>query len=66
MAEKTVIQPYIMKEEKHTTKKEVEEKTETKIENIEIIEYIPYIQYKNGEILPYEKNEKISVAEKKS
>ena len=52
-----VIQPYIMREEKHTTQKIVKEKTETLIQNCEIIEYVPYIQYKNGKILPYEKKE---------
>ena len=56
-SEKVIIQPYIMKEEKHTTQKKVEEKTETKEEFTEIVEYVPYIQYKNGIILPYEKRE---------
>ena len=54
------IVPYIMKVEQHSTKTEVEEKTETIYKTIEIIEYVPYIQYKNGEILPYEKKENIS------
>ena len=63
---KKEIQPYIMREEKHITQKKVEEKIETKIENIEIIEYVPYIQYKNGQILPYEKKDKKSMIEKES
>ena len=60
-----VIQPYIMREEKHTTQKIDKEKTETLIQNCEIIEYVPYIQYKNGKILPYEKKETKEKKEKK-
>ena len=59
--EKIVIKPYIIREEKHLTKKEIEKKTEREIQNMEIIEFVPYIQYKNGEILPYEKKEKKSI-----
>ena len=47
--------PFIMKVEKHVTKAIEAQKTETIVENFEIIEYVPYIQYKNGDILPYEK-----------
>ena len=61
----TVIQPYIMREEKHTIQKKVEEKTEFIVQNYEKIEYVPYIQYKNGKILPYEKKETKEKKEKK-
>ena len=60
--EQIVYIPYIMKEEKHSTKKEIEEKTEREIKTLEKIEFVPYILYKNGEIHPYEKEKK----EKKS
>ena len=49
-----------MREEKHITQKKIKEKTEREIKTMEIIEFVPYIQYKNGEILPYEKKEKKS------
>ena len=55
---KIKIIPYIMKEEAHTTKREIVPEKETQIENIEIIEYVPYIQYKDGTIFPYEKKKK--------
>ena len=64
---KPVIQPYIMREEKHITQgKIVPKKTETIREIIEIVEYVPYIQYKNGKILPYEKKEAKEKKEKES
>ena len=58
--ERIMFKPYIMREVIHTTQKKIKEKTEREIKTIEIIEFVPYIQYKNGEILPYEKKEKKS------
>ena len=60
-SEKIVIKPYIMREECHITKKEIAVKNEKINEYIEIVEYVPYIQYKNGNILPYEKKEKKTI-----
>jgi len=59
--DKIIFVPYIMKEVLNQTKTIIEEKTEREIKNIEKVEFVPYIQYKNGEILPYEKKEKKSI-----
>ena len=59
--DRVVVQPYIMREERHTTQRSVEVKNEKINEYIEIVEYVPYIQYKNGNILPYEKKEKKTI-----
>ena len=56
-----VIQAFIMKEEKHVSEKKIEEKTEREIQYKEIVKFVPYIQYKNGEIILYEKKEKKSI-----
>ena len=56
--EKLVIQPYIERVVKSITKRIEDKKTERMVKNIEKIEYIPYIQKKNGEIVPYDANEK--------
>ena len=50
----------IQKEELHLTQKYVEPRTEQKTMTCKKVEYVPYIQYKNGNILPYEKKEKKS------
>ena len=47
-----------MKEEKHTTQREVVPTTQHVEFDIEKIIIVPYIQYKNAEILPYEKEDK--------
>ena len=59
--DKIVVQPYIQRVEQHVTRKEIAPKTEKKERVEEIIEYVPYIQYKNGEILPYEKKERNTI-----
>ena len=64
LVEQPIVQPYILKEEKHKTEKKVEETKERVTEHIDRIKYIPYIQYKNGEIRPFEKKEKKSVSKK--
>ena len=61
VAKQAIIQPYIQREEKHITQTEMAPKTEKKERFEEIIEYVPYIQYKNGEILPYEKKERNNI-----
>lgn len=56
-SEKVIIQPYIMKTEKHVTQPIVKPTTTKTVVNIEKIKYVPYIKYKDGKILPYETNE---------
>ena len=52
-----VVQAFIQKEMKKKETTIEDEKTETLEQNLEIVEYVPYIQYKNGDILPYEKKD---------
>ena len=47
-----MLQPYIMKIERHTTEKDVDEKKEYKTMKYYRYKFVPYIRKKNGDIIP--------------
>ena len=56
--EELKVLPYVKRIEKHTTQTVIENHTEKKDVYSCRTKYVPYIQYKNGELLLYEKNSK--------
>ena len=54
--EELKVLPYVKRIEQHTTKTVIENHNEREVRNCTRIKYVPYIQYKNGELLLYEKN----------
>ena len=59
--EQIIVEPHIQRVVVNIEKKVEVPKTETVEKHEYIVEYIPYIQYKNGEILLYEKKEKNNI-----
>ena len=55
--EQIMLQPYIMKIERHTTEKDVDEKKEYKTMKYYRYKFVPYIRKKNGDIIPLDPNE---------
>ena len=49
-------QPFIQREERHTTQRQVVPYTDKKEKHITQYEFVPYIQYSNGKIVPYVNN----------